>query len=63
VTRTRPETRVLYVSGYNDESIVPMLVPGHNFGFLKKPFTQDDLLKKVRQLLDSSIKPPLRPVA
>jgi len=59
----RPETRVLYVSGYNDEAIAPMLVPGHSYGFLKKPFTQDDLLKRVRQLLDSPIKPPLRPVA
>lgn len=63
VIRKRPETRVLYVSGYNDEAITPMLVPGHSYGFLKKPFTQDDLLKRVRQLLDSPIKPPLRPVA
>jgi PAS domain S-box-containing protein len=63
VTGARPQTKVLYVSGFNDESIAPMLVSGHSYGFLKKPFTQDDLLKKVRQLLDSSIKPPLRPVA
>jgi len=63
VTGARPQTKVLYVSGFNDESIAPMLVPGHSYGFLKKPFTQDDLLKKVRQILDSSIKPPLRPVA
>ena len=47
VIRKRPETKVLYVSGYNDESIAPMLVPGHRHGFLKKPFTQDDLLKKI----------------
>jgi PAS domain S-box-containing protein len=62
VTKERPDTRVLYVSGYNDESIAPMLVPGHRHGFLKKPFTQDDLLKKIRQLLDSSVKHSLRPV-
>jgi PAS domain S-box-containing protein len=62
VTAERPETKVLYVSGYNDDSIAPSSAPGHNSGFLKKPFTQDELLKKVRQLLDSSIKPPPRPV-
>jgi CheY-like chemotaxis protein len=60
VTGARPETRVLYISGYNDDSIAPSLARGHNSGFLKKPFTQDELLKKVRQLLDSSIKIPLR---
>jgi len=63
VTRARPETKVLYVSGYNDDSIIPMLVPGHSYAFLKMPFTKDDLLKKVRQLLDSSIKLPSRPVS
>ena len=62
VIKNRPETRVLYVSGFNDESIVPLLVPGHSYAFLKKPFTQDELLKKVRQLLDSSIKIPARPL-
>jgi CheY-like chemotaxis protein len=61
VTAARPGTRVLYVSGYNDDSIAPMLVPGHAYAFLKKPFTQDDLLKKVRQLLDSPVKIHLRP--
>jgi two-component system, cell cycle sensor histidine kinase and response regulator CckA len=62
VTKARPETKVLYVSGYNDESIAPSLLPGHSHAFLKKPFTQDDLLRKVRQLLDPSVKSTLRPV-
>jgi len=61
VTQTRPETRVLYVSGYNDDSVDPSLLPEHSSAFLKKPFTQDELLRKVRQLLDSSIKLPVRP--
>ncbi|MGD0938484.1 MAG: ATP-binding protein [Terracidiphilus sp.] len=62
VTVGRPQTKVLYVSGFDGESIIPALVPGHSFGFLKKPFTQDDLLRKIRQILDSSIEPPLRSV-
>lgn len=60
VTQSRPETRVLYVSGFNDDSVDPLLLPGHSSAFLKKPFTQDELLRKVRQLLDSSIKLPAR---
>jgi CheY-like chemotaxis protein len=62
VTRTKPETRVLYISGFNDDSVVPQLHPGHAYAFLKKPFTQDDLLSKVRQLLDLSTRTSLLPV-
>ena len=62
VTKARPDTKVLYVSGFDDDSIAPSLLPGQSRGFLKKPFTQDDLLRKVRQLLDPSVKPTLRPV-
>ena len=61
VTKARPETKVLYVSGFNDDSVAPSLLPGHSYAFLKKPFTQDDLLRKVRQLLDSSMKTLVRP--
>jgi len=61
VTRTRPETRVLYVSGFNDDSVAPLLPPGRSYAFLKKPFTQDELLRNVRQLLDSSMTIPARP--
>lgn len=49
----RPETRVLYTSGYNDGSLLPLGVRGQDYAFLEKPFTRDDLLKKVRELLDS----------
>jgi DNA-binding NtrC family response regulator len=58
VTEVRPETKVLYMSGYNDDSIVPLRVLGQDYAFLEKPFTRDDLLRKVRQLLDSSMKFP-----
>jgi CheY-like chemotaxis protein len=50
---TRPDTRVLHVSGYTDDAIVHhgMLEPG--LAFLHKPFTPDARARKVRELLDA----------
>jgi len=51
---SRPETRVLYASGYSDEAVIPSRMPGQHYAFLEKPFTREDLLRKVRDLLDAS---------
>jgi two-component system, cell cycle sensor histidine kinase and response regulator CckA len=51
---TRPETKVLYASGYTGEAVIPLPTPGQHFAFLEKPFTREDLLRKVRELLDGS---------
>jgi len=57
----RPETKVLYASGYNDDSTVQLGVRGQDYAFLEKPFTRGDLLRKVRELLDSPLHPLPRP--
>jgi DNA-binding response OmpR family regulator len=45
----RPETRVLYVSGYADEAPSSGLNPGELH--LQKPFTPDALARIVREAL------------
>jgi PAS domain S-box-containing protein len=46
------ELRVLYMSGYAGENISHQGILEDNINFLRKPFTLEGLLQKVRQVLD-----------
>ncbi|HVG02012.1 MAG TPA: response regulator, partial [Nitrospira sp.] len=51
---TKPNLRVLFMSGYLDDISVNRGMDPHRTTFLQKPFTPDLLLRTVRALLDSS---------
>jgi two-component system, cell cycle sensor histidine kinase and response regulator CckA len=50
---SRPGLRVLYMSGYTDDTIAQRGVLEDDATFLQKPFTPDDLARKVRLSLTS----------
>lgn len=49
----RPETQVLYMSGYADRPLVRQLVSDEASAFLPKPFSAEVLTEKVRDVLDA----------
>jgi CheY-like chemotaxis protein len=49
----RPGLRVLYVSGYTDHAVVRHGVLEEGIAFLSKPFDLRELVRTVREVLDS----------
>lgn len=49
----RPDLRVLYISGHTDDQVIAHGVHESSTWFLQKPFSPEDLARKVRAVLDS----------
>jgi PAS domain S-box-containing protein len=54
ITSERPDIRVLFMSGYTDDSVMRSGVLEHGMPYLQKPFTPEGLARKVREVLDAS---------
>jgi two-component system cell cycle sensor histidine kinase/response regulator CckA len=52
-TLVRPRTKLLYMSGYTDEKLLHHGARNANVGFLQKPFSADELGRKLREVLMS----------
>jgi two-component system cell cycle sensor histidine kinase/response regulator CckA len=51
---TRPGTSVLFMSGYTDDDAQQRGLFAEHRAFIEKPFTVDQITRKVREVLDQA---------
>ena len=51
VASERPEARILFMTGHSDEIVSGKGILGRNRDYIGKPFSQEEILKKVREIL------------
>ena len=53
LAKLHPQIKILYMSGYTDDTVVRHGVLESGMAFLQKPFSPDTLARKVREVLDA----------
>ena len=51
VRKINPNMKVLFLSGYSDDAVRKQGILNQNAGFLQKPASMQDLMKKINLLL------------
>jgi CheY-like chemotaxis protein len=51
LSTSRPNVKIIYMSGYAEDSAVQREMLSGGAGYLQKPFTEERLLRKIRELL------------
>jgi DNA-binding NtrC family response regulator len=52
----RSELKVLFISGYTSDEVVRRGITRKDAAFIQKPFTTEELMRKVREVLDKDEK-------
>jgi two-component system cell cycle sensor histidine kinase/response regulator CckA len=50
----QPDLKVLYISGYTDDEVIQRGISGREVAFMRKPFASDELVRRVRTVLDAT---------
>jgi len=53
IAKIRPEVKVLFMSGYTADIVLEKGITADDFNFIHKPVTPMELLRRIRELLDS----------
>jgi DNA-binding NtrC family response regulator len=56
LVKTKPEMKVLFMSGYTDNAIVQHGILDSSIAYLQKPLVPEALARRVREVLDSPLR-------
>jgi two-component system, cell cycle sensor histidine kinase and response regulator CckA len=63
IKRIHPGIKALFMSGYTDDILSSKGILEDNLNFISKPFTQNELLRKIREVLEQRIETDINPSA